>query len=137
MFFLLFVGVPLVELYLLIQVGAEIGAFPTIGLTVLTAVVGAALVRVQGFGVLARVRAATDRGELPALPMLDGALLLAAGLMLLLPGFFTDTLGFLLLIPPLRRLIIARFVSVVPLHPPPGGEQGPHMIEGEYRREKD
>lgn len=138
-FLLLFVGVPLMELYLLIQVGSEIGALPTIGLTVLTAVIGAALVRVQGFGVVMRVRAEMDRGEVPALPMMDGALLLAAGLMLLLPGFFTDALGFLLLVPPLRRVLIGRLVRVVPAHPPGQAprDEGPRVIEGDYRRERD
>lgn len=137
--FLLFVGVPLVELYLLIQVGSGIGALPTIGLSILTAVIGAALVRVQGFGVLMRVRSAMDRGDVPALEMMDGALLLVAGLMLLLPGFVTDTLGFLLLVPPLRQLAVGRFVKVVPVHPPasPRGEEGPRVIEGDFRREKD
>lgn len=135
-FLLLFVGIPLLELYLLIQVGAEIGALPTIGLTILTAIVGGFLVRLQGFAVLMRVRDALDRGEVPALEMLDGALLLAAGLVLLLPGFFTDASGFLLLVPALRRLLIARLVRFVPQ--PPGGPDnaGPRVIEGEYRREK-
>jgi UPF0716 protein FxsA len=137
-FLLLFAGIPLVELYLLIQIGSEIGALPTIGLTILTAVIGAFLVRTQGFGVLRRVHEAADRGEVPALEMLDGALILVAGLILLLPGFFTDAVGFLLLIPPLRRLLIARFVRIVPDHTPAGGEtNGPRVIEGEFRREKD
>ena len=64
-----------------------------------------------------RVRDMVDQGETPALEVLDGALLLIAGLMLILPGFLTDALGFLLLIPPLRRLLIGRFVRVVPVHP--------------------
>ncbi len=137
LFFLLFVGVPLLELYLLIQVGSEIGALPTIGLSILTAVIGTFLVRVQGFSVLLRVREMLDRGEVPALEVLDGALLLIAGVMLLLPGFLTDALGFLLLIPPFRRLLILRFVRVIPAHPQPRAEPGPRVIEGEFRRERD
>ena len=66
-----------------------------------------------------------------------GALLLIAGLMLLLPGFITDALGFLLLIPPLRRRLILRFVRAVPVHPRPGQGPGPRVIEGEFRRERD
>jgi UPF0716 protein FxsA len=136
--FSILIVVPIAELYFLIRVGGEIGALPTIGLTILTAVVGAALVRVQGFTVLARVREAIDRGEVPAMEMLDGALLLAAGLMLLLPGFFTDALGFLLLVPPLRRMFVGRFVRIVPHHTPGDGEPvAPRVIEGEYRRDKD
>jgi UPF0716 protein FxsA len=138
LFLVLFVGIPLVELYFLIKVGAQIGALPTIGLTILTALVGGVLVRVQGFAVLSRVRDATEHGEVPALEMLDGALLLVAGLILLLPGFFTDALGFLLLVPPLRRLFIGRFVRIVPHHGPGGtGGEGPRVIEGEYRRDRD
>lgn len=134
LFLLLFVGVPLLELYFLIQVGSEIGAIPTIGLSILTAVIGASLVRLQGFAVLMRVRDASQRGEVPALEMLHGALLLLAGLVLLLPGFFTDVIGFLLLVPALRRRLIRRFVRVVPAQ---GPESGPKVIEGEYRRERD
>lgn len=136
LFLLLFVGVPLIELYLLIQVGGEIGAFPTIGLSILTAVIGAALVRHQGFAVLARVHAAAQRGEAPALPMLEGALLLVAGLMLLLPGFLTDALGFLLLVPPVRQRLIRRFVQVMPPRPP-SRPDAQRVIEGEYRRHDD
>lgn len=137
LFLLLLVGVPLVELYLLIQVGSAIGALPTIGLSILTAILGSWLVRVQGFSVLLRVRAMLERGETPAFEVLDGALLLIAGLMLLLPGFISDALGFLLLIPPLRRFLIRRFVRVIPVHPRPQGDQGPRVIEGEFRRERD
>jgi len=134
---LLFVGVPLLELYLLIQVGSEIGALATIGLSILTAVLGTLLVRVQGFSVLLRVRGMLDRGEVPALEVLDGAVLLIAGIMLLLPGFITDALGFLLLIPPLRRLLILRFVRVIPVQPQPAAEPRPRVIEGVFRRERD
>lgn len=134
---LLFIGLPLVELYFLIQVGGQIGAFPTIALAILTAVIGTWLVRHQGFGLLLRVRELTDRGEVPALEMLDGALLLIAGLFLLLPGFLTDTVGFLLLIPPLRRWVIGRYVQVIPTHThgPSRRDEGPRVIEGDYRRE--
>ncbi len=136
-FLLLFVCVPLIELYFLIQVGSEIGALPTIGLSIFTALLGGALVRVQGFSVLTRVQEATARNEIPALQMLDGALLLVAGLVLLLPGFFTDILGFLLLIPSLRQLLIARFVRKIQSQRADRTGQGPRVIEGEYRRERD
>jgi UPF0716 protein FxsA len=137
LFLLLLVGVPLLELYLLIQVGSEIGALPTIALSVLTAILGTWLVRMQGFAVLLRVRVMLERGETPALEVLDGAVLLIAGLMLLLPGFLTDALGFLLLIPPLRRLLIRRFVRVLPAREGPQPDRRPRVIEGEFRRERD
>jgi UPF0716 protein FxsA len=139
LFLLLFIGAPLVELYFLIQVGAVIGALPTIALSILTAVLGATLVRMQGLAVLMRVRQAMDRGETPALALLDGAVLLVCGFLLLLPGFVTDIAGFLLLIPPLRRALIRRYVKVVPLGPGPGSgpqdEHRPRIIDAEYRRE--
>ncbi len=134
---LLFIGLPLIEIYLLIEVGSEIGALPTIALAILTAVIGTWLVRIQGFGVLMRVRQMTDQGEVPALEVMDGALILIAGLFLLLPGFMTDGVGFLLLIAPLRRFVIGRYVRIVPARrPSPGGDgQEPKIIEGDYRRE--
>jgi len=138
---LLFIGLPLIELYVLIRVGSGIGALPTILLSILTAVIGIWLVRHQGFGVLRRVRDLLDRGEVPAIEMMDGALILAAGLCLILPGFLTDSLGFLLLIPPLRRVLIARYIGIRPLTmPPPAGEvirtqTRVRVIEGEFRRD--
>ena len=136
LFLLLFIGLPLIELYFLIQVGGEIGALPTIGLTILTAVIGTALVRHQGFGVLNRVRESMAHEEIPALEMLDGALILVAGLFLLLPGFLTDAVGFLLLIPPLRQALLKRYVRVVPVAShAPRSEGQPRVIEGRFRRE--
>ena len=139
---LVFVAVPAVELYLLIEVGSQIGAAPTIALTVLTAMFGGLLVRLQGFATLSRARDAAGRGEVPALEMVDGVILLVAGLALLLPGFVTDALGFSLLVPPLRRCLIALFL---PLFPPQAADgraaaaagSGPRVIEGEYQRERD
>jgi UPF0716 protein FxsA len=140
LFILLFIGLPLIEIYFLIQVGSEIGAFSTILLSILTAVIGAWLVRHQGFGILMRVREMLDRGEVPAIELMDGALILAAGLFLLLPGFLTDSLGFLLLIPPLRRSLIERYIRIQPMtmQPPPGEvrtETRMRVIEGEFRRD--
>jgi len=134
-FILLFIGLPLIEVYFLIKVGSVIGAVPTIALSILCAILGAWLVRRQGFGVLMRVRESLARDEAPALDILDGALLLVAGLFLLLPGFITDTVGFLLLIPPLRRWVVRRYVKVMPVRTHgPGAERGPRVIEGHFRR---
>ncbi len=110
LFLLLFVGAPLIELYLMIQVGNEIGAGPTVLLVLFTALLGGLLVRMQGISTLRRVSATLARGEAPAIEMLEGVLLVAAGLGLLLPGFVTDTMGFLLLIPPLRRWLVLRWL---------------------------
>ena len=139
LFLLLFIGLPLIELYILIQVGAGIGAFSTILLSILTAVLGAWLVRHQGFSVLRRVRELLDRHEVPAIEVVDGALLLVAGLCLLLPGFVTDGCGFMLLIPPLRRILIIRVLGVRPVPAPPPDMTHPEakirVIEGEFRRD--
>lgn len=104
--FLIFLVVPLVEIYLLIEVGAVIGAGTTIFLVVFTALLGAFLVRVQGFSTLGRVQLQLLKGEIPALAVIEGLFLFVAGALLLTPGFFTDTLGFIFLTPPLRRWII-------------------------------
>jgi UPF0716 protein FxsA len=141
-FLLVLVGAPLVELYLLIEVGSEIGALPTILLSIFTGALGIWLVRMQGLSVLFRVQRTLAQGEAPALEMLEGAVLMMAGLMLLFPGFITDTLGFLLLVPPLRRsLILAVLRRGGVMQPPPGPPPGEtpsrrvRIIEGESRRE--
>ena len=103
---LLFILVPLVELFVLLEVGGTLGALPTVGLCVLTAILGAALVRAQGLSTLAQMQASVQRGELPALALLEGAVLLLVGVLLLTPGLVTDALGFLCLIPPFRRAMI-------------------------------
>lgn len=133
----LMIGVPLIELYLLIEVGSEIGALATIVLTLLTAVIGTWLVRLQGLGVLARVRRSMAEDQVPALDLLDGALLLLAGLFLLLPGFLTDALGFLLLVPLVRQWLTRRYVRLVPVHPAHGDARrpDPRVIEGRFRRD--
>jgi len=143
-FLLLFVGIPLTELYFLIKVGAEIGALPTIFLTVFTALLGGYMVRRQGFSTLMRVREMMNRGEMPALEVMEGAVLLICGVLLLLPGFITDLVGFIFLIPPVRRwLLVAGLQSGGILRPPPGGAsprgpaRPPDVIEGEFKREED
>ncbi|MCP5427013.1 MAG: FxsA family protein [Chromatiaceae bacterium] len=141
---LLFVGIPLTELYFLIQVGAEIGAIPTITLTVFTAVLGGMMVRVQGFSTLLRVRDALSREEMPALEILEGAVLLVTGVMLLLPGFITDAIGFILLIPPIRRALLLYFLKhsgilqrQPPFRQPEQNKENTRVIEGEFRQVDD
>jgi len=145
--FVAFLLVPLAEIWVLIEVGGVIGALPTVALVVLTAVVGAGLIRAQGMATLARARAAADRGEVPAMELLDGVCLLVAGAFLLTPGFVTDTLGFLLLVPALRRSLFVALVERGMVQAagrgahgprgrgPAGGPAGGRIIEGEYRRE--
>ncbi len=104
---LLFLSIPVLEIYLLIKVGDIIGAFPTVILVVLTAVVGVWLLRLQGFAILARAQQSMARGEMPATTLFEGVMLFFAGALLLTPGFFTDAIGFILLIPFTRQWIIA------------------------------
>ncbi len=139
-FLILFVGAPLVELYVLIEVGSEIGALPTIALSIFTAVLGGLLVRLQGFSVLFRAQELMAHGEAPAIEMMEGAMLLVVGLALLLPGFITDAVGFLLLITPIRRAVIiwvlrSRGILRPGQAPPKKGGQPRGYIEGEYHRD--
>jgi UPF0716 protein FxsA len=100
--FLLFISIPLIEIYLLIQIGASIGAATTVILCIFTAALGAFLVRLQGLHTIAKVKQSMDRGELPAVTLLEGLMLLLTGVLLLTPGFFTDVIGFLCLVPAFR-----------------------------------
>ena len=140
--FLLFIAVPIVEIYLLLEVGGVIGAVPTIGLVVLTAAVGAALVRAQGFSTIRQVRRSMEAGEVPAVAIIEGIFLLVAGALLLTPGFLTDAVGFCCLVPPLRRALIVRFletriVRTSVVHPRDPGALRRHgdVLEGEFERE--
>ena len=104
--FLIFVGLPIVEIALFIKVGGAIGLLPTLALVVLSAVIGTALVRWQGMQALGRLKASLEAGGDPRGPIAHGALILVAGVLLITPGFFTDILGLLLLIPAVRAQLI-------------------------------
>jgi UPF0716 protein FxsA len=142
-FLLLFLLVPLVEIYFLIVVGGWIGALPTVSLVVLTAVIGAALARHQGLATLQRLQATLARDELPAVEMLEGVLLLIGALLLLTPGFFTDAIGFACLLPFTRHALalwaLKRITVITPGSGPPGPQSShtTHTIEGEFRRENE
>ncbi|MCQ0969185.1 FxsA family protein (plasmid) [Paracoccus sp. TK19116] len=104
----LFLIVPLIEIWLFITIGGQIGVWPTIGLVVLSAVVGATLVRAQGARAWTELQGSITEFRDPGRPLAHGAMILLAGAMLMTPGFFTDTLGLLLLVPPVRDWVIAR-----------------------------
>lgn len=111
---ILFVVAPLVELAVIIQVGSSIGALNTIGLLVLVSIVGAWLAKQQGIGVVRRIQAALNRGEMPSTELADGGLVLLAGALMIAPGFVSDALAVLLLLPPTRavvRMPLLRYVS--------------------------
>ena len=95
----LFVVVPFVELYILIELGTRIGAMPTLGIVIITGIVGAALAKQQGFAVLRRIQTEMASMQMPGDAMFDGVLVLVGGILLMTPGILTDITGFLLLIP--------------------------------------
>ncbi len=140
--FLLFLLIPILEIFILIQVGGLIGAIPTILAIIGTAVLGAILLRQQGLSTFRRVQSSISQGEIPAIEMMEGVILLITGALLLTPGFFTDILGFLGLVPQLRRVFIVKVLKHVNIlqvntsratgeHTSPR----PNTIEGEFRRE--
>ncbi|RII26665.1 MAG: membrane protein FxsA [Geobacter sp.] len=109
--FLLFAVIPIIEVYLLIKVGRLIGPLPTVVLLLSISMAGAWLVRHQGFHILRRIQNELAMGRLPAADLVDGALVLTGGILLLTPGFFTDFVGLFFLIPPTRALI-KRFLGL-------------------------
>ncbi|MDA0368187.1 MAG: FxsA family protein [Proteobacteria bacterium] len=139
--FLLFVGVPAAEIAIFIVVGGEIGVWSTIALVILTAIAGSALIRRQGLRTLIRAQHTLSRSELPIEEAFDGICLVAAGALLLTPGFLTDTIGLLLLVPPLRAMIrgpiLRRLQARMTVRgfgappPPPPPDDGP-IIDGDF-----
>ncbi len=136
---LIFVLVPIIEIALFIQVGGWIGLWPTLAIVVLTAVIGTWMLREQGLAELARLRNSLENMRDPSASLAHGAMILFAGALLLTPGFFTDTVGFLLLIPTCRRAAIAYFRSRITTaqfnvgpeahQPPPSSGE---TIEGDF-----
>lgn len=107
---------PLAEIAAFVVVGGEIGALATVALVVATSMLGAILLRIQGFGALSRIRATMEAGGSPGRDLVHGLMIMTAGVLLLLPGFITDIIGLLLFIPPVRefawRLVRHRIVVV-------------------------
>lgn len=102
---LMLLAIPIMEIAVFIFVGGEIGIFPTLAMIFVTAVIGTILLRLQGFALIARIRGEMQANRVPGRDLAHGAMLLAAGLLLLTPGFVTDTIGFLLFVPPIRDAI--------------------------------
>jgi len=142
--FLAFLSVPLIEIALFIQVGGAIGLWPTLGIVVLTAILGTFLVRTQGLMAMGNLRRSFSELDDPTEPLAHGAMILVAGALLLTPGFFTDAVGFALLMPPVRRAAfdqLRKRVHVRRFEMGPDGPRGPQgprrqrdpgVVEGEY-----
>jgi UPF0716 protein FxsA len=125
---LLFIAVPIVEIYVIIQVGQAIGALWTIALLVADSILGSVLMRAQGRAAWRRFNAAIAEGRVPAREVLDGVLVIFGGALLLTPGFVTDVFGLIFLLPPtravVRRLLVRRFAGRFRVSAPPGGGSG-------------
>lgn len=142
---LLFIAMPIIEMWLLISVGAEIGALATIGLVLATALIGAGLLRHQGLQTLWSVQRKLAEGQMPAREIFSGIILAVSGALLLTPGFVTDALGFAALVPGLRdqlavlimRKMVVGGVSMSTLNPTSeaharGADERDRVIDGEY-----
>lgn len=135
---LAFVAIPMIEIGLFIQVGGLIGLWPTLAIALLSALLGSWLVRMQGAAALADLRGSFQELRDPTLPIAHGAMILLAGALLITPGFFTDTMGLLLLVPAIRsavlrylsgRISVQRFEFGVPPRREP---HRPDVIDGEF-----
>ena len=140
--FLFFLLVPLIEIYCLLKIGSAIGVLPTVLMVVLTAVIGVWLLRIQSFLTFRRLQEHLQQGEAPAFEMIEGPILLVGGALLLTPGFFTDTIGFLCLIPLTRRWIANYCITHVfkggiinSMARHAAGSSKVDIIEGEYTKE--
>jgi UPF0716 protein FxsA len=136
----LFLLLPLAELWVIVSVADGIGIGYTIVLLLAISVAGAWLVKAQGFGALRRIQQTLNRGSMPTSELADGALIVLAGALLLTPGFITDTVGFLLLIPPsraiVRKALISRYRSrlrIVTTTPGSGRRSGADVVDVDGR----
>ena len=107
----LIIGIPLIEIYLFIKIGSQIGAFNTVLLILTTAVIGVAYARYEGFNTLKSGIAQLVKNEMPVYEIISGATLAFAAFLLILPGFATDLVGILLVIPLTRKILLSRFVK--------------------------
>jgi len=137
--FLVVLIIPFAEIYLLLEVGSVIGAFPTIFLVVFTAALGAWLLRQQGFSTFRRFQESLSQGIIPAYEMIEGPIILLGGALLLTPGFITDIIGFACLVPSLRKKI-AQYVIENHLIQASGVFQEKtvkeNVLEGVFRKEE-
>ena len=148
---LLFIIVPIVEIAVLLKIGAAIGWLQTLLIVILTAVIGTWMLRQQGLATALAVRQRLQSGQMPANEILEGVLLLVGGALLLTPGFVTDVFGFCCLLPPTRRVLVRYLVKRVSIQGsgvsarsgPFSGTNRPNssqtaangsVIEGEWRR---
>ena len=128
---LLIIGIPIIEIYLFIKIGSQIGAFNTISLIFLTAIIGVAYARHEGFNTLKSGVSGLMKNEIPFYEMISGATLVFAAILLILPGFATDILGFLLIFPFTRKLLIKYFSKNY--YKKKNTTEEKNFIDGEYK----
>ena len=128
--FVVFTIVPLIEIACFIVIGNAIGLWPTLAGVLVTALVGSILIRAQGIAVIREIRETIGRGQLPTRALADAMMVGVAGALLLAPGYFTDLIGILLLVPPVRSLIY-RFAAsrITMVSPRPAYRSGPGMVD--------
>ena len=124
----LIIGIPLIEIYLFIKIGSQIGAFNTVLLILTTAIAGVAYVRYEGFNTLKSGMSQLIKNEIPIYELVSGATLAFAALLLIFPGFATDLIGILLVIPITRRLILGIFIKKEKYKK----KENNNYIDGEY-----
>ena len=152
--FVLFIAMPILEIFVLIKVGSSLGVWTTIAIVILTAVIGSYMLRAQSLATIRSVQDKLNTGQVPAIQMFEGIALLVGGIFLLTPGFITDAIGFFCLFPPTRRWLLSRVLAKAsvavfqagpsandsPYQKPSGstnptGQSSSNVIDGEYRRE--
>ena len=125
--FLLIISIPLIEIYLFIKIGGQIGAFNTISLILITAVIGVFYARYEGFNTLRSGISQLVRNEVPIYEIISGAAITFAALLLIIPGFATDLIGLVLIFPPTRKLLMSSFSKKYSK-----GVKRKNFIEGEF-----
>lgn len=150
--FLLFIAMPILEIFVLIKVGSSLGVWTTIGIVILTAVIGSYMLRAQSLATIRSVQEKLNSGQVPAIQMFEGVALLVGGIFLLTPGFLTDAFGFFCLFAPTRRWLLKKVLARASVSvfqgsansdrvysneksANPTERTGSNVIDGEYRRE--
>ena len=132
--FLLFIGLPAVEIFLMIKIGGKIGALNTVVLIFLTAIIGIYFAKLEGIKTIRSGAINLYQNKIPIYEIISGASIAVAALLLIIPGFFTDTVGFLLLIPITRKILISFFVKK---RNPKTNKKNTNILDGEIIEDKD
>ena len=133
-FFLLFIGLPAIQIFLMIKIGGKIGALSTVSLIFLTAIIGVYFAKLEGIKTMRSGVMNLYQNKVPVYEMFSGASIAIAALLLIVPGFFSDTIGFLLLIPFTRKILISFFVKKNKIST---SQENTNTLDGEIIEDKD